>query len=205
MDKQKYLDDIKDIKDIMDRSTKFISLSGLTGIVTGILALIAVYFAYNIVYTEQNYLVDRIAILSSEKLLQLIGIATLTIILSIVLGIIFTSKKANQNKQKLWDKQAKRFYMNLAIPLCTGGVLCLILLVKGYVGLVAPLTLIFYGLALVNGSHNTLSELKSLGIIEIILGVIAVYFIGYGLIFWAVGFGVMHIVYGTFMHIKYGS
>jgi hypothetical protein len=95
--------------------------------------------------------------------------------------------------------------MNLAIPLCTGGVLCLILLVKGYVGLVAPLTLIFYGLALVNGSHNTLSELKSLGIIEIILGVIAVYFIGYGLIFWAVGFGVMHIVYGTFMHIKYGS
>lgn len=205
MDKQKYIDDIKDIKDIMDRSTKFISLSGLTGIVTGFLALIAVYFAYNIVYTGQNYLVDRIAIISIEKLLLLFGIASLTIILSVLLGLFFTSEKARINNQKLWDAQAKRFYSSLAIPLCTGGILCIILLLKGYISLVAPLTLIFYGLALVNGSHHTLSEIKSLGIIEILLGLIAIYFIGYGLIFWAVGFGVMHIIYGTFMHIKYGS
>jgi len=205
MDKQKYIEDIKDIKDIMDRSTKFISLSGVSGIITGVLALIAVYIAYNIVYADQNYLVDRIAILSVEKLMLLFGIASVTIISSILLGLLFTSKKARKNNQKLWDSQAKRFYLSLAIPLCSGGILCIILLLKGYVGLVAPLTLIFYGLALVNGSHNTLSEIKSLGIIEIVLGLLSIYFIGYGLLFWAAGFGLMHIVYGTFMHFKYGS
>jgi hypothetical protein len=79
------------------------------------------------------------------------------------------------------------------------------LLVNGYIGFVTPLTLIFYGLALVNASKYTLSEVRSLGIIEIVIGLFAMHFIGYGLLLWAVGFGVMHIIYGIIMHIRYGS
>ena len=87
----------------------------------------------------------------------------------------------------------------------TGGILCLILLFNGYVGIIAPLTLIFYGLALVNASKYTLKEVRSLGIAEIILGLIATYFIGYGLLFWSVGFGLLHIIYGIIMKTRYGS
>ena len=76
-------------------------------------------------------------------------------------------------------------------------------LFKGYIGVVAPLTLIFYGLALVNASKYTLTEIRSLGLIEIILGLIAFQFIGYGLLFWSIGFGLLHILYGLAMHIKY--
>jgi len=93
--------------------------------------------------------------------------------------------------------------INLFIPLITGGILSLIFLFKGYIGIVAPLTLIFYGLALVNASKYTLTEIRSLGIVEIILGLLAAQFIGYGLIFWALGFGVLHIIYGIVMHLKY--
>jgi len=70
---------------------------------------------------------------------------------------------------------------------------------------VAPLTLIFYGLALVNASKYTLSEIRSFGIAEIVLGLIAMAFIGYGLLFWAIGFGLLHIIYGIIMHVRYGS
>jgi len=205
MNKQKYLDDIKDIKNIMDRSTKFISLSGLSGISAGILALIASYIAYRLVYFDQNYLVDRIAVINYKTLIQLLLIAVATKLLAILLGIFFTSKKAKKNGQKMWDAQARRFYINLLIPLITGGLLCLVLLIRGYVSLVAPMTLIFYGLGLVNASNHSISDIRSLGIIEIILGLIAVCFVGYGLIFWAIGFGVMHIIYGIVMHYKYGS
>ena len=83
--------------------------------------------------------------------------------------------------------------------------MCLILLFKGYVGIITPLTLIFYGLALVNASKYTLNEVRSLGIAEIILGLFAAQFIGYALIFWALGFGLLHIVYGILVQIRYGK
>jgi hypothetical protein len=79
----------------------------------------------------------------------------------------------------------------------------LILLLKGFIGLMAPLTLIFYGLALVNANKYTLNEIRSLGILQIVLGLLATGFIGFGLYFWALGFGVLHIVYGVYMHLKY--
>ena len=62
--------------------------------------------------------------------------------------------------------------------LITGGLLVLILLVKGFLGLIAPLCLLFYGLALVNASKYTLKETRGLGVIEIILGLLGIYFIG---------------------------
>ena len=205
MDKQKYIEDLKDIKQMMNRSSRFISLSGLSGISAGILAIIGAYLAYQTIYANQDYLVYRQAILSTENLSTLLFIALTTLLLSIGSGIYFTTRKAKRNKQKLWDSQTKTLLINLFIPLATGGILCLILLLKGFIGIIAPLTLIFYGLALVNASKYTLEEIRSLGIVEIILGLLGIYFIGYGLIIWTIGFGVLHIVYGIIMHLKYGS
>lgn len=205
MNKRKYIEDLKDIKDIMDRSTRFISLSGLSGVFAGIFALIGAYLAYETVYSQQDYLGLRKAILTESSIGRLLLIAAGTLSLSVIAGIFFTTRKARRSKQKIWDTQSKRLIINLLIPLIGGGLICLVLLVKGFVGLVAPLSLVFYGLALVNASHYTLSEVRSLGIIEMILGIVATYFIGYGLFFWAIGFGVMHIIYGIIMQIRYGS
>ena len=93
--------------------------------------------------------------------------------------------------------------INLLIPLITGGLFILILLSRGYYGIVAPSFLIFYGLALINGSKYTLRDIKYLGIVEILLGLVCGLVPGYGLIFWALGFGVMHILYGSIMYYKY--
>jgi hypothetical protein len=203
MDDLKYREDLKDIKDIMNRSSRFISLSGLSGISAGIIALLGAYLAYQTVYSNQVSIGYTRTILSHSSVTTLLIIATLTIILSFVAGIFFTSRKAKKNNEKLWDIQTKRLLINLLVPLVTGGILVLMLLFKGYIGFVAPLTLIFYGLALINASKYTLSELRSLGLIEIILGLVAFQFIGYGLQFWSIGFGILHIIYGIAMHVKY--
>ncbi|MDH5610574.1 MAG: hypothetical protein OEY56_13935 [Cyclobacteriaceae bacterium] len=205
MDQQKYIDDLKEIRNMMDRSSRFISLSGLSGVAAGIFALLGAYLAYRTVYKGQDYLGYRKALITDESLLTLLAIACGVLLLSIVTGIYFTTRKARRLNQKLWDMQTKRLLTNLMIPLLTGGILCLQLLVNGFVGLVAPLTLIFYGLALVNASKYTLTDVRGLGIFQIVLGLLATHFIGYGLLFWAIGFGALHIVYGILMQIKYGS
>lgn len=205
MSEEKYIKDLRDIKDIMNRSSRFISLSGLSGVSAGIFALIGAYLAYQNVYTNQDYLGYRKAIITTDSLMSLLLIAVITLAVSVGAGIYFTTKETKKRKQKLWDHQTKRLVVNLSIPLVTGGILCLMLLFKGYIGIVAPLTLIFYGLALVNASKYTLTEIRSLGIAEIVLGLIATHFIGYGLLFWSIGFGVLHIAYGVVMEIKYKS
>lgn len=205
MEKEKYIEDLRDIKEMMNRSSRFISLSGLSGIVAGIIALAGAYAAYETVYSGQNYLNGRWAEISWSTISHVLIIAIVTLGLAIGSGIFFTRIKAQKDNQKLWDDQAKRLLVNMIIPLVTGGLICLILLFKGFIGFAAPFTLVFYGLALVNASKYTLSEVRSLGIMEIALGVLGSHFIGYGLLLWAIGFGVLHIIYGVIMFKKYGA
>ena len=203
MTKEKYLEDLKDIKSIMERSSRFISLSGLSGVMAGLFALVGAYLAYQTVYQQQDYLSYRRADMTADNIFQLLGIAIGVLVLSIGVGIIFTQRKAKKQGQKLWDSQSKRVVINMLIPLVTGGLVCLILLNNGFIGLIAPLTLVFYGLALVNASKYTLSDIRSLGILEIALGLIGCQYVGFGLILWVIGFGILHIVYGIVMYVKY--
>jgi predicted lysophospholipase L1 biosynthesis ABC-type transport system permease subunit len=203
MEKKKYIQDLQDIKSIMDRSSRFISLSGMSGIIAGVVALLGAYLAYKAVYAGQDYLSYRQANLTKENVLLLVAIASGVLFISLVGGIYFTHKKAKKTNQKLWDSQSKRLLINMLIPLVAGGLICIILLSKGLIGIIAPFTLVFYGLSLVNASKYTLSEIRSLGLLQIALGILGCQFVGYGLILWAVGFGVLHIIYGVVMYKKY--
>ncbi len=201
--KEKYNQDLKEIKDIMNRSTRFISLSGLSGVSTGITALAGAYLTYLTFFKDHDYLVYHAVELNSESVRYLLLIAIGTLIVSIGMAIFFTTRKTKKQNQRIWDHQTKRLLINLSIPLITGGLLCLMLLLKGFIGLIPPLTLIFYGLALVNGSKYTLPEIRGLGLLEILLGLVAIQFIDYGLILWALGFGIFQMVYGLIIQRKY--
>lgn len=93
----------------------------------------------------------------------------------------------------------------MLVPLATGGAFCLALLFhgQGMVLLICPVMLIFYGLALVGSSKFTLHDIKYLGYLELCLGIAASFFLGYGILLWAMGFGFLHVVYGAIMWYKY--
>ncbi|WBX77480.1 hypothetical protein PG911_04230 [Tenacibaculum ovolyticum] len=199
MNSQDYLKDISEIKNLMNKSSRFISLSGLSGILAGIYALIGAAFAYWLVNNHSNgkLLLDgwvfRLAFLD----------LLLVLILSIGTAIFLTTKKANKSNIKIWDATTKRLLTNFMVPLVAGGIYIIIILSQGRYGQTGGLMLLFYGLALINASKHTFGDIKYLGYIEIVLGLLASYFIGYGFWFWVIGFGVMHIVYGTLMYYKY--
>ncbi len=203
MTNKDYLKEISEIKSIMNRSSRFISLSGLSGILAGIYALTGAIAANLLISNFQNSYSDISLIPLSYLEYILTGIAALVLILSILTAFIFSNKKAKRSGEKLWDSTSKRLLINFAIPLFTGGVFCIVLYQYGLVGLIAPGTLIFYGLACLNASKYTLGDLRYLGIANIIIGLVATQFIGYGVYFWGLGFGIMHIIYGAVLYNKY--
>jgi hypothetical protein len=195
-------DDLASIRSLMERSSKFISLSGLSGILAGVYALIGAVAAYCIMEEPLNY--ERVTFLHVLSVLPaLIGIAVAVFIASLVTGLLLTYQKAKKKGQPIWGNTSKMLLFNLAVPLVTGGIFMLILLYRGYFGIVAPASLVFYGLALIGAGNYTYTDVRVLGISEILLGLVAACFPGYGLLFWAVGFGLLHIVYGSVMYLKY--
>lgn len=205
-EEQKHLDTLQDIKQMMDRSSRFISLSGLSGIAAGVCALGAVIYIWPVwralrgdLMYDQSYSF----VIDAATKTKLIGTGGITFISALLLAFLFTWLRSKKTYTAIWGSTARRLVWNTAIPLLVGGVLVIRLLQWELVGLIAPTCLIFYGLALLNGSKYTVSEVRWLGICQLILGVINLWFIGYGLIAWAIGFGVLHIVYGSLMWWKY--
>ena len=202
------LEALAEIRSMMEKSSRFISLSGLAGIFAGISALVGAFLAYlrlNQYYNSLSRVDDFVSLYAANEdtIIELTAIALGVLVVALSFGIFFTTRNAKKKGQKIWDKLTQRLLVNLLIPLVAGGVFCLILIYHGFVGLVAPATLIFYGLAVINASKYTLRDIWYLGICETVLGLIACFYIGYGLIFWAIGFGLLHIIYGTVMYVKY--
>lgn len=200
------LKDIHDIRQIMERSSRFISLSGLSGIAAGICALAASWFAYDWIteyYYRYDYRKGYYGGFFQNLKLNLMGLAAGVLVIALGLAYYFTWRRARHNKVALWNLTSRKLMWNMLIPLVSGGIFILAMLNKNEWRFVAPACLIFYGLALVNASKYTLSEIRYLGYFEIVLGLISTQFVGYGLYFWAFGFGVLHIIYGMIMWWKY--
>ena len=197
MSEQDYLKDISEIKNLMNRSSRFISLSGLSGIFAGIYALIGAGVAYFFLLPIQYYVT-----LHSWNFKMLVGLLIAVAVLSVVTAFLLTTRKAKAHNAKIWDDTTKRLLLNFMIPLVTGGIYILIKLNSQHYGLTAALMLIFYGLALVNASKYTIGNVKYLGYVEIIAGLLCAALPGYGFYFWVFGFGVMHIIYGTIMYFQ---
>lgn len=201
---ESYQNDIASIRQLMERSVKFLSLSGLSGILAGVYALIGAAVAYTII-PQSNTPVDFVnqSLNAGAISLRVLAIALAVLIVSLITGYWLAAGKAKKLGVKIWDSTSKRLVVNLAIPLLTGGLFILILLANGHYGVAAPACLVFYGLALINASQHLFDEFRYLGYCEIILGLTAAALPGYGLFFWAIGFGALHIIYGTVMFKKY--
>lgn len=204
MESDKYLKDIQDIKEMMSKSTQCISLSGLSGVLAGMYALTGAWFAYKTIYFDYSSMGSyRNLVISQMAVYKLLLIALLVLAASILTGVVLSIRKAKKLEESIWNKASQRLIINFMIPLFTGGFFILFLIEKEVLNLVAPLTLIFYGLACVNASKYTIRDVRYLGLTTIMLGLLSTWFINYGLLFWALGFGVCHIVYGSMMYFKY--
>ena len=206
---QEQLDSIKAIRSMMERSSRFLSLSGLSGVIVGLIAIAGVLIAYTFLGLDidepgyYNKMLNTDGTLNNAVFRFLLIELLLILIVALATSIFLSMRKATVKAIPIWDATAKRLVMNMAVPLLTGALFCIVLLHHGYINLIIPSTILFYGLAMYNASNYTLHDIRSLGLINIGLGLIAAYFVDYALLFWGLGFGVLHIVYGLYIYFKY--
>lgn len=196
--------DLAEIKSMMERSTRYLSLSGLAGVLAGIYALIGSSLAYYWLYFPNSPIGNDQAFRLDEGVLtKLILTAIAVLTLSIATAWILSQKNHKKTASQLWTPAGKRFMQALFIPVAIGGLFCFALLHQGFSMFITSATLIFYGLGLFNASQFTLSDIKYLGFSQAALGIIAAFFPEFGLVIWALGFGLLHIIYGSVMYYKY--
>jgi uncharacterized membrane protein (UPF0182 family) len=196
-----YLQDITEIRNMMERSSRFSLVSGLSGVLAGVYALVAAYIVYKYYqFNPQSYSIQTGSFTNFNSLLVL---ACITLVLGLGTAILFSYWNSVKRKEKLWNASSRRLLTNLFIPLITGGLLMLIFISKGLIGLLAPSSLVFYGLALFTASKYTFNDIRILGILQIVLGILGAYFIEQSMLIWAIGFGLVHIIYGIYIYYRY--
>ncbi|MWB96362.1 hypothetical protein GON26_18520 [Flavobacterium sp. GA093] len=201
---QKHQEDLSHIRSMMERSSRFISLSGLSGVFAGLSALIGGLYVFQLFEKNGIHYFDGKNIMFSMDLIwDLIVSGIIIFAFALTFGILFTVRKSKKYNLPIWTSTTKNMLFNLAVPLAVGGVFCLALLYHQSYVLIAPVTLLFYGLALVNAEKYTFSDIKYLGYCQLVLGCISLFYLGYGLVFWILGFGILHILYGLVMFKKY--
>ena len=195
-------EDLHTIREIMERSSKFLSLSGLAGIFAGACALIGAAIAWFFILDSEIIQYNEYK-QNSDIGFYLALDAVLVLVFALLGAVYFSHRKASKAGQKLWTKSTQRLLIHLMIPLVSGGIFSLILIYRNNLELVIPVMLIFYGLSLVNAGKFTFGEIHNLGLTQIVLGILALIFTNQGLLFWTLGFGLMHIVYGMVMYYRH--
>ncbi len=198
-----YQQDLASIRNLMERSVKFISLSGLSGALAGIYAVVGAFYTHSVIYDENGLRPASYFLENPNRATHLLLVAVLVLMASLFTGWYLSYRKAKKTNTSVWNETSKRLVINLAIPLFTGGLFILTLFFQGHFALLAPCSLIFYGLALIHASNHLYNEARNLGYLEIILGLTAAFIPTWGLYLWAAGFGILHIIYGAIMYRRY--
>ena len=198
---REHLEDISEIRSLMERNSKFLSLSGLSGVSAGICGLGGALAAWQ--YLEYSFADFRPHYIPADIVPFFFLTSLLTLGAALGLALLFSVRMAKRRELPMWNKTARRTLLDLCLPLLVGGLFCLIMVGNGHYLYVGAATLLFYGMALLNASRNTLPEIRYLAFSECVLGLACALMVSHSLLFWALGFGVLHIVYGAVMYFKY--
>ena len=196
MENKEALNTLNDIKEMMERSSKFKAISGLSIVIVGILASLVSAYIY---FFLGDYSINTP---TKWRITTYITVSLLVLAFFIVFIMAYIKAKRHNLRFTL-DATMRRLLLNFFIPLGAGGLLCIALLMQHRYGLVSSITLVFYGLALINSSHFSYPALRYLGYAELVLGLIDCFLVDYALLIWFIGFGVLHIVFGIIFMLRY--
>ena len=202
MEEKEVKQTLDDIREMMSKSSRFQAISGWSIVVIGLYAAVASAMAAAVIGVGdwlpccEN--LQRFAVLNTPSRIRIaaliaIGLFALSLLTVFVAAII---KSKRNNLRFAFDKRMCQMLVDFFIPLIAGGLLSMALVQQGHYGLTSSIMLLFYGLALVNCSHYTYPALRWLGYSELLIGIIDCFTMSHALLFWFLGFSVMHIVFG---------
>ena len=209
MEKKEIIQTLDDIRDMMARSSRFQAISGVSIIIVGLYASLASLLVFLLFGVRPSICpeLSNTLVLNTPYRIRVAVLAALALfILSFATVTLMAWRKAKRlNLPFAFDKRMFQMILNFFIPLVTGGLLCLALILQGHYGLTSSIMLIFYGLALISTQHYTYPAMRFLGYGELLLGLIDCFTVHYGFLFWFLGFGVLHILFGIVYTFRFGK
>ena len=126
--------------------------------------------------------------------------------LALGIGIAAAHRKARSVKMPLLSGPGYKFIAGLVPPLFVGAVLTIMLFRAGLSGWMAGIWLLLYGTGVVSGGSASVRIVPVMGICFMALGTLALFApAGWGNFLLALGFGGLHILFGTIIAVKYGG
>jgi len=184
---QRALEDLRYIRETMERST-FTASPGWGQVLMGLTA-IAAAFAARRQPTETRWL------------------AVWLIDAAIALAIAFpaTQFKAQRAGLPLTSGPSRKFALGF-LPSIAAAIALTAALVRAHqIALLPGLWLFLYGSAVISGAAFSIPLLRSMGACFLLTGALALFQPAWGNLLMAVGFGGMHIVFGTWIGLKHGG
>ncbi len=198
-------DELRKIRMLMERSSIYHSLSGLSGVAAGAVGIIVYAAVYGIAtpllkkHPEMQDTQD-----GQQYLFKIFfGASLICLVLAFTAIFFFNRRKARLQGTPFFEPVMQKMFVNLFIPLLAGGIYVSMLFWEHQYLLMAPTMLIFYGLAMIQASGHTIAEIRYLGMAELILGLVAIFMTQFGMWFWLAGFGVLNMLYGGYIYLKY--
>ncbi|MEJ7847457.1 MAG: hypothetical protein WKF92_05145 [Pyrinomonadaceae bacterium] len=186
----KALDNLRYIRETMERSTHFTAVPGYGGILMGVTAIAAAYIAR----MQTDFRAWQMTWLAEAGL-------------AFVIGLFAMWQKSKIAKTSLMSAPAKKFALGFIPPLICGAVLTFALLRLGTdKDMIVGVWLMLYGAAVVCGGMFSVKAVSIMGWLFMLLGGLA-FFVPAMYSDWlmALGFGLLHIVFGAVIAKKYGG
>jgi hypothetical protein len=183
------IDNLQFIRETMERSTHFTAVPGYGGVFMGLTAIAAAFIA-----NSQSLIRNWLVVWLMEA------------VLAFAVGLFAMWQKSKIAKMPLASAPAKKFAMSFLPPLICGIVITFGLWRFEHFEMMIPVWLLLYGTAVVCGGAFSVKAVPTMGWFFIALGTIA--FIlptDYGNWLMALGFGVLHIIFGIIIARKFGG
>jgi len=208
MKEQEIKETLSDIREMMERSQKVMFLDGTAGIIAAVWALLGAVAVSLVLYGTVSPLwgawINPIKHFDWSTCL-IVAIICAAVFCAAFLTVWIMSKRRAERygmEFKL-DAGAQRLLGNFFTAMVVGGLVCLTPLFNGLWNMIPGFMLLFYGLALVLISPIAfrISITKYFGYAEIALGIVALALTPFGMMFWTIGFCILHLIWGIWFKI----
>ena len=186
---ERAMDNLRFIRETMERSKVFTSVPGYGGALMGATAIGAAIIAHN-----QPLVGNWLIVWLVEA-----GLA-------FIIGLFALWQKSKNAGESLASVPARKFASAFAPPLVAGIILTALFYYRGFFPFLPCVWLTLYGTAVVTGGAYSVRIVPIVGWIFVALGAVAAFApASWGNLLMALGFGVMHIVFGLIVARRYGG
>lgn len=192
------IDNLRYIRETMERANSFTAVPGWGGVAMGLTAVAASFVAAN----QQS----RGAWLETWLIEGALAVA---------IGILAMWRKASRAGKPMWSPPMRKFVFSFVPPLAVGAALTVVLWRIGAVTAIPGVWLMLYGTGVVTSGAFSVPVVPVMGACFLILGGAALFAppawsAAWNQMWWndvwlALGFGCLHIIFGTIIARRYGG